>query len=150
MLQAQMIERNQVADALRESAAKLKQAQRIGKIGYWEHDLLADRITWSEETGRIFGLESFDDGISQAQLEAMTHPDDRQFQRQALSEALQGGRPLDLEFRIIPSDGHMRFVHVRDEIVYDELGRPMRLFGTVQDITERKQAEQTLRRLNRE
>ena len=98
-----MIEWNKVADALRESAAKLKQVQRIGKKGYWEHDLTADRITWSEETGRIFGLASFDGGISQAQLEAMTHPDDRQLQRQALSEALQGGRLLDVEFRIIPS-----------------------------------------------
>lgn len=150
MLQAHIIKWNQVADALRESAAKLKEAQRIGKIGYWEHDLIADRITWSEETGRIFGLASFDGGMSQAQLEDMTHPDDRQLQRQALREALQGSWLLDVEFRIIPSDSDMRFVHVRDEIVYDESGRPIRMFGTVQDITERKQAEQTLRRLNRE
>src|SRR5690242_6002807 len=107
MLQAEMIEWNKVADALRESAAKLKEAQRIGKIGYWEHDLMADRITWSEETGRIFGLASFDGGISQAQLEAMTCPDDRQLQRQAMSEALQGSRLLDVEFRIVRPDGDM-------------------------------------------
>jgi two-component system sensor histidine kinase UhpB len=132
--------------ALRESAAKLKEAQRIGKIGYWEHDLTADRITWSEETGRIFGLPSFDGGMSQAQLEDMTHPDDRQLQRQALREALEGGRLLDVEFRIVPSNSNMRFVHVRDEIVYDESGRPIRMFGTVQDITKRKQAEEELRR----
>jgi two-component system, NarL family, sensor histidine kinase UhpB len=146
LLQAEIIERNQVADALRESAAKLKEAQRIGKIGYWEHDLIADRITWSQETGRIFGLPSSDGGISQAQLEDMTHPDDRQLQRQALSEALQHGRLLDVEFRIISSGGDMRCVHVRDEIVYDESGRPIRMFGTVQDITQRKQAEEELRR----
>jgi two-component system sensor histidine kinase UhpB len=146
LLQAEIIERNRVADALRGSKAKLKEAQRIGKIGHWEHDLIAGRITWSEETGRIFGLPSSDGGISQAQLEDMTHPDDRQLQRQALSEALQGSRLLDVEFRVVPSDADMRFVHVRDEIVYDESGRPIRMFGTVQDITERKQAEEELRR----
>jgi PAS domain S-box-containing protein len=145
-LAAIAISRDRAQTALRESEAKLKEAQRIGKIGYWEHDLIADRITWSEETGRIFGLPSSDGGISQAQLEEMIHPDDRQLQRQALSEALQGSRLLDVEFRIVPSNGDMRFVHVRDEIVYDESGRPIRMFGTVQDITERKQAEEELRR----
>ncbi len=145
-LAAIAISRDRTQTALRESAAKLKEAQRIGKIGYWEHDLIADRITWSEETGRIFGLPLSDGGISQAQLEDMTHPDDRQLQRQALSEALQHGRLLDVEFRIISSGGDMRCVHVRDEIVYDESGRPIRMFGTVQDITQRKQAEEELRR----
>jgi PAS domain S-box-containing protein len=145
-LAAIAISRDRAQTALCESEAKLKEAQRIGKIGYWEHDLIADRITCSEETGRIFRMPYLDGGMSQAQLEDMTHPDDRQLQRQALSEALQGSRLLDVEFRIIPSHGNMRFVHVRDEIAYDESGRPIRMFGTVQDITERKQAEEELRR----
>jgi transcriptional regulator with GAF, ATPase, and Fis domain len=76
----------------------------------------------------------------------MIHPDDRQLQQQTLSDALQGSRLYDVEYRIIRSDGNIRFVHVRDEIVYDESSRPIRMFGAVQDITERKQAEEEIRR----
>jgi signal transduction histidine kinase len=75
----------------------------------------------------------------------MIHPNDRQIQQQALSEALRGSRLYDVEYRIVRPDGDIRFVHVRDEIVYDESGKPIRLFGAVQDITERKQAEEQIR-----
>jgi PAS domain S-box-containing protein len=139
-------ERKQMENALRESEAKLKEAQQLAHIGYWERDLIADRITGSEETRRIFGLQSFDGGFSHAQLQGMIHPDDRQIQEQALSKALQGIQLYDMEFRIIRPDGDLRFVHARDEIEYDESGRPIRIFGAVQDITERKRLEENLRK----
>jgi PAS domain S-box-containing protein len=142
-------ERIRVQEALQESEAKLKEAQRLAKIGYWERDLLSDRLTWSEETHRIFGLEP-GRGISQAEFQEMIHPDDRQLQRQALNEALQGKRHYDVEYRIVLADGEVRFIHVWDEIAYDESGRPVRMFGTVQDITERKRAEERLRQIERE
>lgn len=138
-------ERKRVEKALRESEAKLKEAEHLAHIGYWERDLIADRITWSEETGRIFGLQSPKVVLNQAQFQEMIHPDDRQLQRQAVSEALQGSQPYDVEFRIIGPKGNVRFVHVRDEIIYDKSGRPIRMFGAVQDITERKRAEEELR-----
>ncbi|MGH8024940.1 MAG: PAS domain-containing sensor histidine kinase, partial [Limisphaerales bacterium] len=131
--------------AMRESETKLKQAQRIGKIGYWERDVIHDRISWPEETSRIFGLPSNRGPISQSQLEALIHPDDRQVQRRALEDAVQKCKPYDVEYRIIRSDGKIRSVHVRDEIVCDGSVRPVRMFGTVQDITERKQAEELLK-----
>jgi PAS domain S-box-containing protein len=138
-------ERKRMEQALRESETKLKEAQQLANIGYWERDLIADRITWSEETGRIFGLQSLEGTLSQAKFQEMIHPDDRQLQRQAVSEALQGSRPYDVEFRIVRPDGNLRFVHVRDEIIYDKSGRPIRMFGAAQDITERKRAEADLR-----
>ena len=129
---------------LRESEAKLKEAQRIANVGYWERDLIADRITWSEETCRIFGLPSHGAVLCQAKLQELIHPDDRQLQRQALVDALQGKRLYDVEYRIVQPKGEVRFVHVRDEIEYDKSGKPVRMFGTVQDITERKHAEAAL------
>jgi PAS domain S-box-containing protein len=137
--------RHHAQAVLHESAAKLKEAQRIANLGYWERDLITDRITWSEETYRIWGRQRQDGNFGQAELEKMIHPDDRQLQKNVLAGALDGSRHYDLEYRIVRPDGAVRFLHVRDEIEYDGLGRPVRMFGTVQDITERKQAEELLK-----
>jgi len=139
-------ERIEAEAALRESEAKLRQAQHLADIGYWERDLIADRITWSEETGRILGLESFSGVPNQAQLYEFIHPDDRQHHQQVLNEALKGSRLFDVEVRVVRPDGSMRFVHIRDEIVRDEAGKPIRMFGAVQDVTHLKQAEEAVRR----
>src|SRR6266446_1041324 len=138
-------ERIEAEAALRESEAKLKQAQQLANIGYWERDLIADRITWSKETGRILGLKSFRGVPNHAQLREFIHPDDRQHHQQVLNEALQGKRLFDVEVRFVRPDGSRRFVHVRDEIVRDESGKPIRMFGAVQDLTERIEAEEALR-----
>jgi PAS domain S-box-containing protein len=131
-------------ETLRDSERKLKEAEQLARIGYWERDLVADRITTSEETRRILGRQL--QSISQAELQEMIHIDDRQLQEQRLTEALEGGGPYDLEVRIVRPDGEVRLLHVRnDEVTYDESGRPTRMFGTVQDITERKRAEDSLR-----
>jgi PAS domain S-box-containing protein len=137
-----------VEDRTRElalSKAKLKEAQRLAKIGYWERDVVADRITWSEETTKIFGLSSPDGALNQTKLQELIYPDDRQIQEQALKEALQTGRSYDVQYRIVRPDGDMRFVHVWDEIEYDQSGKPVRMFGTVQDVSERKRAESLLK-----
>ena len=135
------IDRHRCQAALQASEAKLKEAQRIANIGYWERDLVADRLTWSEGTYRIFGLPRQVDNFGQAELEKMIHPEDRQIQRQALADVVQRKRPYDVEYRIVRPDGEIRFVHLRDEIEYDASGKPIHLFGTVQDMTERKKLE---------
>jgi two-component system sensor histidine kinase UhpB len=141
-------DRKQAEEALVESRRKLKEAQRLANIGYWERDLIADRITWSEETGRILGLESFRGVPNEAQLYELIHPDDRQHHQQVFNEALQGSRLFDVEVRFVRPNGGIRFVHIRDEIVRDEAGKPIRMFGAVQDITERKQAAKELNEAN--
>ena len=136
--------------ALRESEAKLNEAQRIANIGYWEHDLAADLFTWSEGTSRIFGFRSENCTLSGAQLQELIHPADRQLRNKAMAQALNGGPRYELEVRIVRHDGEIRIVHIRDEIGYDAAGQPARMFGTVQDITELKQTEQSLRRMSRQ
>ena len=130
--------------ALNEKQAKLKEAQRLANIGYWERDLATDRLTPAEESSRIFGLPP-GHPRSQAELQEVIHPDDRPLQIRALAEALEKRRPYDLEYRVVRPDGQLRFVHVWDEIGYDESGRPVRMFGTVQDITERRRADEAAR-----
>src|SRR5260370_28424109 len=71
-------ERIEAEEALRESEAKLKQAQQLANIGYWERDLIADRLTWSKETGHILGLESYRGVLNEAQLREFIHLDNRQ------------------------------------------------------------------------
>lgn len=131
--------------ALQESEAKLKVAQQLANLGYWERDLITDRITWSEGTLRIFGQPLHYDSVNQAGLERLIHPNDVQLQRSAMYKALHGDRLYEVEYRIVRPAGDIRWVHVCDQVENDSSGRPIRLFGTVQDITERKEAEERLR-----
>src|SRR5207253_3897893 len=81
---------------------------------------------------------SFDD------VQELLHPADRQLRAAAVAEALRGGARYDVEYRVVRPNGEVRFVHSRGDVVKDESGRPRRVFGTVQDITERKRAEHRL------
>jgi PAS domain S-box-containing protein len=131
---------------LQESKAKLEEAQRITQVGYWERDLATGRITWSDETYRIYGLQPQEDLIDLAALRQKIHPEDWKFVSQALDEALGGGARYDLEYRVLRPTGEVRIVHSNGDVKRDASGRPCNMFGTVQDITDRKRAEETLQR----
>ena len=129
---------------LGESERKLEEAQRLTHVGYWERDTETDVITWSDEAYRIFGLERQGRVLHLSQLPDLIHPEDKQIMTDAVAEALRGGRRYDVEYRVIRPNGEARVVHSQGDIMRDETGRPRRMFGSVQDITERKQAEQRL------
>jgi PAS domain S-box-containing protein len=129
---------------LRDSEAKLEEAQRLTHVGYWDHDLEADLLTWSEEAYRIFGLRPEEPIRTLEQVLERFHPDDRPRVREAVAEALQRGARYNVEHRLIRPNGEVRIVHSRGEVTRDPSGRPRRFFGTIQDITERKWAEQRL------
>jgi PAS domain S-box-containing protein len=129
---------------LRESERRLEEAQRLTHVGYWERDPNADLITWSDETYRIFGLQPQERALNLARLTELIHPEDMQITVQAVAEALRGDRRYDVEYRVVRPNGTVRLVHSQGDVIWDETGRPRRMFGTVQDITERKRAEQRL------
>src|SRR5262249_32296202 len=129
---------------LRDSERKLEEAQRLTHVGYWEHDPETDRLIWSDETYRIFGLQPQAQILTLAQLPELIHPEDRQIMGQAVAEALRGGRRYDMEYRVVRPNGEVRIVHSQGDVMRDESGRPRCMFGSVQDITERKRAEQRL------
>jgi PAS domain S-box-containing protein len=129
---------------LGESERKLEEASRLAHVGYWERDPDTDLITWSDETYRIFGLQPQARLLSLAQLPELVHPEDKQIVIEAVAEALRGGPRYDVEYRVVRPNGEVRLVHSQGDVIRDESGRPRRMFGTVQDITERKRAEERL------
>jgi diguanylate cyclase (GGDEF)-like protein/PAS domain S-box-containing protein len=138
-------ERKKAETALRQSEERLAEAQRIAKIGSWDWDIVHGDLHWSDEVYRMFGLSAERFGASyEAFLEAV-HPDDRDQVRLAVTEALAGSKPYGIEHRVVLPDGSPRVVQERAEVTFDLEGRPARMVGTVQDITERKTAEQRLR-----
>ena len=135
-----------VSSDLQDSKAKLEEAQRIAHVGYWERDLATERITWSDETYRIFGLKPQEDPVDLAALRQKVHPEDREMVSHALEEALRAGARYNLDYRVLRPTGEIRIVHSTGDVTRDESGRPYRMFGTVQDITDRKRAEEAFQR----
>jgi PAS domain S-box-containing protein len=138
---------------LRESEGKLEEAQHIAHVGHWDHDLDTDSFTWSDEIYRIFGLPLQEKSNTSAVLKALIHPEDWESHTRASMSAQRGGPPYNVEYRVVRPNGEVRIVHSRGDVTTDEAGRPRRMFGIVQDITERKQSEEILReseRRNRE
>ena len=129
---------------LRESERRLEEAQRISHVGYWEREVGTNRSTWSDETWRILGLSPEARSVAFGEVVARVHPADRERRETAIAEALQGGPRYDIEYRMVRPSGEVRFVRSQGDVLRDESGRPRRLFGTLQDITERKLAEQRL------
>ena len=125
---------------LRESERRLGEAQRLAHVGHWERDTDTDLVTWSDETYRIFGLRPRERSFTLAEFFELVHPEDRQIVVEAVA-AFRGGERYDVEYRVVRPNGEVRHIHAQGDLVADESGRPRRMFGTVQDITERKRAE---------
>src|SRR6202035_3963546 len=125
---------------LQDSKAKLEEAQRITHVGYWEWDLLTGRVNWSDETYRIYGLRPQERPMDLATVQEKIHPEDWQ---RGMEEALGGAR-FNAECRLFRPTGEVRIVHFQGDVNRDASGRPYRMFGTIQDITDRKRAEEAL------
>src|SRR5690606_25168234 len=124
-------------EKLKEEHLKLKNAQAIGHIGSFERKLPGDLITYSEEFYRILGLDPKSHAIGVEEFMSHVHPDDREFYQAAIDHTHATGAPLDLVTRIVRADGSIRHVHRRAAIMYNEDGTPEKVYGTVQDVTEK-------------
>ncbi|MGZ5052222.1 MAG: PAS domain S-box protein [Methylobacter sp.] len=137
----------QAQQILQEKEQMLSESQRIAHIGSWTLDLATERLNWSDEMYRIFGVtpEAFAHTVS-AFLERI-HPDDRTAIAQRINACRDGKAPSEFDFRIVLPDGSIRVVRGNGELQLDQMNRPLRMVGSVQDITERKQAEQVLEQI---
>ncbi len=138
-------ERKRVEEALQKSEASLVEAQQIAHLGNWDWDIEKNELSWSDEIYRIFGLEPQEFGATFEAFLNSVHPDDKEFVKKSINEALHERKPYFIDHRIVLPDGTERIVHTQDEVFRDETGKPIRMVGTVQDITERKRAEEALR-----
>ncbi|MDD5329992.1 MAG: EAL domain-containing protein [Sulfuricella sp.] len=130
---------------LRRSEASLNEAQHLANLGSWELDLVTDSLTWSDEVFRIYEIDPDRFDASYESFLAAVHPEDRDTVKMAYADSVLNRQPYDLVHRLLTADGRVKFVHERCQTFYDEAGTALRSLGTVQDITERKQVEDTLR-----
>jgi PAS domain S-box-containing protein len=138
----QIVERAQVEQSLRESEELLEATGRIAKVGGWELDVASRVVRWTRETYRIHEMEP-DSSPSLQQAIAFFHPQDQPKLSEALDRAMSRGEPYDMELRFITAKGNRLWTRTICEPVLVD-GRPAKLKGVFQDITDRKQAEQEL------
>ncbi len=139
-------------ERLRRSEASLAAAQRIARLGSWELDLIQfediddNPLRWSDEVFRIFGFEPGEIEVTNENFFRSVHPDDRALVAEAFRRALSEGTEYSIDHRIVLPDGSIRTVHEQSAIERAPDGRPVRVLGTVQDVTEQRRNAEALRR----
>jgi diguanylate cyclase (GGDEF)-like protein/PAS domain S-box-containing protein len=149
--------RKEAEHRLRQSEANLAAAQRIAHFGSVELDLVnldepeKNPVRWSDEIFRIFGYEPGAEEPSRQAFFRIVHPDEKEEVRQSLDYALREAKPYAIDFRIIRPDRTERNIHERGDIIFDPKSRkPLKLVASVQDVTDRVQAEHQLQHANQE
>jgi PAS domain S-box-containing protein len=137
-----MTERKQAEEALRESEARLRLALEAAHTGIWDWNIPVNKVTWSDNFERLFGLETGSFGRTYEAFLECVHPEDREFVAQSVKSAVQEGANHEVEFRIVWPDGSVRWMVGQGRVFYDETGKAVRMLGTTIDITERKRAEE--------
>ena len=135
---------NSTVEALRKSEACLANAQRIAHMGNWEWNLTTQAFHLSEEGRRILGRPEPDACITHAAYLQCVHPDDQRLVKDAFDATVTQQTRLSVDHRMCGPDGAIRIVHQEGEVACDAAGRPAALVGTIQDITERKRAQEHL------
>ncbi len=132
---------------LRESETRLSQAQSVAHLGDWEWDIESKLLHWSDESYRIFGRNQQTFEPTYEEFLNAVHPDDLEAVTNAVERSLYHRKPYNIDHRITLPDGTERIVHEQAKVVFNGGGKPISMYGTVQDITERIKAENKIRRL---
>ncbi|MDJ0710943.1 MAG: sigma 54-interacting transcriptional regulator [Woeseiaceae bacterium] len=133
------------AEEIRLVQTRLAEAQRIAGVGNWVWKIDSGEQWWSDEVYRLLGLDPATTQASYHSLLEQIHPDDRPAYEHAVQRSLENGEPFDIEYRVLTGGGEMAMMEERCEITVDHGGEPIRIAGTIHDITERKTAEDTIR-----
>ena len=144
LIKARTAELEMAYSSLKESEVSLAEAQKIAHIGNWEWDLVTGKIHGSDEMYRIFGLAPQESKATYDSLLNYVHPDDLEYMNSVSKDILKRESHAGIDFKIVSADGQERVVHGRGKIIFNEENIPVRIKGTVQDITERKKTEKAL------
>ncbi|MGE0081305.1 MAG: PAS domain S-box protein [Thiohalomonadaceae bacterium] len=128
---------------LRRNQALMTRAERLAGIGYWHLNLLDETVTWSAQTFRLFGLEP--QNTPAPSFLQFVRPEDAPLLEHAQQAVLTGEGSYDAEFRVVRADGEERFLHAQGQLERDPTGRPIRIFGVISDVTEKRRQEWVLR-----
>lgn len=142
---ANLFERRKLQEAIQNIAIQLSVAQKMSNIGSWDADLSTNIVTWSDQLYRIFGLEPEGCIPSLEKFVEFVNPDERRLFKNKIENALRDHKPFKFENRIIRKDGEERILSAKGFVAIDASGEPIRIYGSAQDITERKRAEQTIK-----
>ena len=142
-------ERRRAERALRRSEESLANAQRIARLGNWDWNMGDNSLFWSDEIYRVFGVEPREFAATYDAFLGFVHPDDRDHVEESVRRALEDDLAYDIDHRIVRPDGEVRVVHERAEVIRDASGRPLRMRGTVQDVTAIRATESELRKFGR-
>jgi PAS domain S-box-containing protein len=137
------VELEEAYKSLKESEERLAEAQRMAHIGNWVLDVVTGETYGSDEIYRIFGLSPQESTPVYGKLLNYVHSDDRDYVDNAFQKGLKG-EPFGIDYRIILDDRRERIVHTQVEVILDEKNNPVRMKGTVQDITELKKYEEKI------
>ena len=140
--------RKQAEEDLLRSEERLAEAQRVASLGNWDWDIIKNDLYWSDEIYRIFGCTPLEFGATYEAFMSFVHPDDRDFVDQQVQLALQDVGDYNIDHRIVMKNGSVRDVNEQAQVVFDNEGKPIRMIGTVQDITYRKRTEEALKELS--
>jgi PAS domain S-box-containing protein len=141
ILGAVLEERVRAVEQVAEAVAGFNEAQRVAHVGSWDWNIETNRVTWSDELFRIYGLEPQSQEVTYESYLERVHPDDRALARETVDRALREGEPFVFDERIVLPDGGVRWIQSRGRVVTDDTGRPVRMVGTGQDVTERKRLD---------
>ncbi len=143
-LQQRVVELRQATASLEEKQTLLLEAQKIARLADWVLEVEDGRLHVSKELEGLFGLEPGEFGGTYEAAFEYIHPEDREAVEKAGKDALRGRRPFDVENRVILRDGSQRTVRLRARVIFDDERQPVRVIGTIQDITETKDLERAV------
>ncbi len=141
-LSEKTIELEQKTLDLQREKQKLALANKIARIGSWEWDLESDKVTWSDELFKLHDLEPGRGPFNFRELLSYIHPDDRENVWNVITKSTQSLKPVSFYYRIIGKDGSIRTFYSVGELVANEEGKPIKVVGIRQDVTESKQEEE--------
>jgi PAS domain S-box-containing protein len=145
-LREQLTERRRAEEELRRSEAYLAEGQRISNTGSWGWNVATGELFWSQEHFRIFGFDPETVKPSYRMFLERVHPKDRPFVEQTVDNAVREKSDLEMDYRIVLTDGSLKHVHTVGHPTVNDSGDLVEFVGTVMDVTERRQGEEALRK----
>jgi PAS domain S-box-containing protein len=139
------LERRLAEESTGAGRARLEAALEAGRMGVWDWEVDTDRVRWGPALEEVVGVAAGDLGQTLGDFIALIHPADRDWVLKQFAEALEGGRGVDAEYRVLRPDGTHRWIHAGGRAVVDASGRVTAMTGVATDVTERIEREQALR-----